>query len=72
MFYNGNTSVGELNIVSFAITEKYNFISYLRGGMNFWTSVAIDFTSSNGNFTSPNSLHYQKLDKPSYYYQAIN
>ena len=40
--------------------------------MNFWTSVAIDFTSSNGDIDNPTSLHFQRVDKPSYYYQAIN
>ena len=38
--------------------KKYKFLDYLRGGMQIALIFAIDFTSSNGEVTNPDSLHY--------------
>ena len=41
-----------------AVFKKYKFLDYLRGGMQIALVFAIDFTSSNGEVTNPESLHY--------------
>ena len=44
--------------IHFDAIKNYSFIDYLRGGMQINLWVAIDFTSSNGNPNSKDSLHY--------------
>ena len=38
--------------------KNYSFIDYLRGGMQINLHIAIDFTGSNGDPHTQNSLHY--------------
>ena len=40
------------------IDVEYSFLDYLQHGMQINCVVAIDFTGSNGNPNSANSLHY--------------
>uniref|UniRef100_A0A669CB37 Copine-3 n=1 Tax=Oreochromis niloticus TaxID=8128 RepID=A0A669CB37_ORENI len=42
------------------IVREYTFLDYIMGGcqINFTVSIAIDFTGSNGDPRSPQSLHY--------------
>ena len=51
-------SAGELIINRVNIVEIPTFVDYLRSGWGISLSVAIDFTGSNGDYTSPSSLHY--------------
>lgn len=53
---------GTLKINAFKVEEKPEFIDYLVGGEQLSVVVAIDFTSSNGDPTSPNSLHAFRTD----------
>uniref|UniRef100_A0A669BKH9 Copine 3 n=1 Tax=Oreochromis niloticus TaxID=8128 RepID=A0A669BKH9_ORENI len=58
----------DINMVSFqvrnlncsSIVREYTFLDYIMGGcqINFTVSIAIDFTGSNGDPRSPQSLHY--------------
>lgn len=36
----------------------YSFLDYIRGGTELACTISIDFTASNGNPSSPDSLHY--------------
>ena len=40
------------------LISQPTFIGYLRAGMNINLTIGIDFTGSNGSYTSPTSLHY--------------
>ena len=57
--FNENSNYGVYTIKTRCIVEKiYNFLDYLRGGLDISMIVGIDFTSSNGDPKNPNSLHY--------------
>ncbi|GKT32668.1 Copine-3 [Aduncisulcus paluster] len=50
---------GMLYMLSFSITKIPTFLDYVYSGtMQLSLSVAIDFTGSNGHYSSPSSLHY--------------
>ena len=49
---------GFLEIKDIQIIHKPTFFEYLRSGWQISLQVAIDYTSSNGDYTMPNSLHY--------------
>jgi hypothetical protein len=49
---------GTIKLVQFIVKEEFSFLDYIRAGLSFDLSLAIDFTGSNGNPTSPQSLHY--------------
>jgi len=55
----------------FQLIKRPSFIDYLKGGLELNMIIAIDFTGSNGNPTSPNSLHYMDPVKPNQYQSAI-
>ncbi|KAK4485648.1 hypothetical protein RD792_008291, partial [Penstemon davidsonii] len=63
---------GRIFVDKFVEKQVYSFLDYISSGFELNFMVAVDFTASNGNPTSPNSLHY--ID-PSYrlnaYQQAI-
>jgi hypothetical protein len=40
------------------IVEKPSFVEYLRSGWQINVMVAIDYTGSNGEPSSPKSLHF--------------
>lgn len=48
----------------------YNFVDFLKSGLQINLAVAIDFTGSNGVPTSPQSLHYMG-NQPNQYQQVI-
>ena len=48
-----------------------SFIDYLHSGMEINLTIAIDFTSSNGNPNSTGSLHSLVLGRPNFYEEAI-
>eukprot|EP00105_Crassostrea_gigas_P018814 XP_011437035.1 PREDICTED: copine-8 isoform X1 [Crassostrea gigas] len=64
---------GEVSLLSFKKEQVCSFLDYIQSGsteMNF--TVAIDFTASNGNPTSPSSLHYlNPYGTPNQYAAAI-
>ena len=47
-----------IEIKNFKIEDRVSFLDYIFGGCEIGVHVAIDFTLSNGNISSPNSLHY--------------
>ena len=67
----------EFNMKSYQIssnsrkTKNYTFMDYLKAGIEIGLSVAIDFTSSNGNINETTSLHYIDKNKPNQYERAI-
>lgn len=52
--------------ISVEVAKRYAFLDYIRGGMQMNLTVAIDFTGSNGNPSSPQSLHYIGTNSNSY------
>lgn len=64
---------GEVILLSFKSEQVCSFLDYIQSGsteMNF--TVAIDFTASNGNPSSPSSLHYlNPYGTPNQYAAAI-
>ena len=48
----------ELEVISCDIMKKYSFLDYIQGGTELACTVAIDFTASNGDPFSPDSLHH--------------
>ncbi|WOH04514.1 hypothetical protein DCAR_0623923 [Daucus carota subsp. sativus] len=49
---------GQLFVDSFVEKQLYSFIDYISSGFELNFMVAVDFTASNGNPRSPESLHY--------------
>ena len=47
-----------LVVNQFECKIRPSFVEYLRSGWEVGLTVAIDYTQSNGNPTSPSSLHY--------------
>uniref|UniRef100_G3NAP5 Copine 3 n=1 Tax=Gasterosteus aculeatus aculeatus TaxID=481459 RepID=G3NAP5_GASAC len=45
-------------VVSVKLCQEYTFLDYIMGGCQINFTVAIDFTGSNGDPKSPQSLHY--------------
>ena len=57
--------------VKMVLNKEYSFLDYLRGGIQINLSIAIDYTASNGNYTSPQSLHYIGTNEMNAYELAI-
>ena len=53
------------------LIKEYTFLDYIVGGVQIALTVGIDFTGSNGNPTSPNSLHYITSSGHNSYEKAI-
>ncbi|XP_029384500.1 copine-3-like isoform X3 [Echeneis naucrates] len=49
---------GVIIIKQCKIVKEYTFLDYIMGGCQINFTIAIDFTGSNGDPKSPNSLHY--------------
>ena len=65
-----NAKNGSFLILSdFSVTDKPDFVNYLRSGWGVSVFGAIDFTASNGDPSNRNSLHYRGTK--SQYEQAI-
>ena len=63
---------GALVLCSHLLEERPTFLDYIQGGMELSFTVAIDFTASNGNPSSSNSLHHiDPSGKPNQYLAAI-
>ena len=49
---------GKLTFLNLSIYKRYDFLEYIQGGLSFNIMIGIDFTSSNGDLKSSNSLHF--------------
>uniref|UniRef100_A0A3Q1JPE8 Copine-3 n=1 Tax=Anabas testudineus TaxID=64144 RepID=A0A3Q1JPE8_ANATE len=58
-------------IVSVKLCQEYTFLDYIMGGCQINFTVAIDFTGSNGDPKSPQSLHYISPQGVNEYLSAI-
>ena len=58
--------VGIFRLQNLMIDRPASFVEYVSGGCQINLSIAIDFTGSNGNPSSSNSLHYINSDKNQY------
>ncbi|KAM3345040.1 hypothetical protein P3S68_024749 [Capsicum galapagoense] len=58
--FRGNEKVlkGQLFVERYAEKQLYSFLEYISSGFELNFMVAVDFTASNGNPRSPDSLHY--------------
>ncbi|XP_077546752.1 copine-8-like isoform X2 [Haemaphysalis longicornis] len=65
------TNSGVVELVSFAIREEFTFLDYISGGMQMHFTVAVDFSSSNGEPKDPTSLHFLDPERPNAYMTAI-
>lgn len=63
---------GDILVEFFEINKVYSFMDYIKGGLQVHCTVAIDFTGSNGDPATPNSLHYITHNSLNNYEQAIN
>ncbi|XP_071448762.1 copine-8-like [Hetaerina americana] len=52
------TNSGVIRLAYYELQKSYSFLEYIKGGTQLHCSFAIDFTGSNGDPTSPQSLHY--------------
>ena len=62
---------GTIEISEVVHKKILSFIDYLRSGTQISFSIAIDFTASNGEYSSPNSLHYTSHGITNQYERAI-
>ena len=60
-----------LHINDFKIEETYEFVDFLRGGLNMTLIVGVDFTASNRDPDDPRSLHHLNQNYLNLYQQAI-
>jgi len=64
---------GTLILESISIVTVPTFLDYIQGGTQINFSLAVDFTGSNGNPNSPQSLHYKDpTGRPNQYVTAIS
>ncbi|KAK7881093.1 hypothetical protein WMY93_032303 [Mugilogobius chulae] len=59
------------NYKTLGIVSQYSFLDYVMGGCQINFTVGIDFTGSNGNPESPQSLHYLSPDGLNQYLSAL-
>jgi hypothetical protein len=64
------THSGEISCNLFEVQRMHTFMDYIKGGTQLHCSIGIDFTGSNGNPASPQSLHYIS-SVPNAYERAI-
>jgi len=69
----GYVNSGTLAIANCSIKTNPSFADFIMGGCEVSLVVGIDFTGSNGDVTSPTSLHYQDPtgQRPNQYQQTI-
>uniref|UniRef100_A0A672T2S7 Copine-1-like n=1 Tax=Sinocyclocheilus grahami TaxID=75366 RepID=A0A672T2S7_SINGR len=66
-----SSSVTYENILSGILEAQYSFLDYVMGGCQINFTVGIDFTGSNGDPRSPDSLHYLSPNGVNQYLSAI-
>ncbi|XP_052647904.1 copine-1 isoform X6 [Harpia harpyja] len=62
---------GVIRIKSCKLETEYSFLDYIMGGCQINFTVGVDFTGSNGDPKSPDSLHYISPDGINEYLIAI-
>ncbi|XP_077410448.1 copine-3-like isoform X2 [Vanacampus margaritifer] len=62
---------GVIYIKHCQVEKEYTFLDYIMGGCQLHFTIAIDFTGSNGDPNSPNSLHYINPEGYNEYLSAI-
>uniref|UniRef100_A0A667YGN8 Copine-3 n=1 Tax=Myripristis murdjan TaxID=586833 RepID=A0A667YGN8_9TELE len=62
---------GVVCVKSCKLVTQYTFLDYVMGGCQINFTVGIDFTGSNGDPRSPNSLHYMSPDGLNQYLSAL-
>uniref|UniRef100_A0AAY4DWD5 Copine-3 n=2 Tax=Denticeps clupeoides TaxID=299321 RepID=A0AAY4DWD5_9TELE len=62
---------GVVRVKSCRIELEYSFLNYIMGGCQINFTVGIDFTGSNGDPRSPDSLHYMSPNGINQYLSAI-
>ncbi|TKS70809.1 Copine-1 [Collichthys lucidus] len=62
---------GVVSVKSCKMDVQYSFLDYVMGGCQINFTVGIDFTGSNGDPRSPNSLHYMSPDGLNQYLSAL-
>lgn len=64
-------SAGQIRVESSQTRIKHTFLDYIRGGLNLSLVTCIDFTGSNGDPSSHQSLHHRSDATINQYEQAI-
>uniref|UniRef100_A0A4W6CKY2 Copine-3 n=1 Tax=Lates calcarifer TaxID=8187 RepID=A0A4W6CKY2_LATCA len=62
---------GVVSVKNCKLATQYTFLDYVMGGCQINFTVGIDFTGSNGDPRSPNSLHYMSPDGLNQYLSAL-
>uniref|UniRef100_A0A3Q0RU85 Copine-3 n=1 Tax=Amphilophus citrinellus TaxID=61819 RepID=A0A3Q0RU85_AMPCI len=62
---------GVVIVKSCELVTQYTFLDYVMGGCQINFTVGIDFTGSNGDPRSPDSLHYMSPDGLNQYLSAL-
>lgn len=62
---------GTVHVRNCKISTQYSFLDYVMGGCQINFTVGIDFTGSNGDPRSPQSLHYLSPDGLNQYLSAL-
>uniref|UniRef100_A0A674NLE1 Copine-3 n=1 Tax=Takifugu rubripes TaxID=31033 RepID=A0A674NLE1_TAKRU len=65
------TNSGVVSVKSCKLVTQYSFLDYVMGGCQINFTVGVDFTGSNGDPSSPNSLHYMSPDGLNQYLSAL-
>jgi len=65
------TSSGTIVLTSCKVSKEYSFLDFVFGGTQINFTVGVDFTASNGDPRSPQSLHYINPYQPNEYMKAI-
>lgn len=66
-----NRDIGEVKIASANFVSEPTFLDYIYGGCSINLVIGVDFTSSNGDPKSPDSLHYIDPLKHNQYQSAL-
>ncbi|XP_056290362.1 copine-3-like isoform X1 [Pseudoliparis swirei] len=62
---------GVISIKNCQVVKEYTFLDFIMGGCQINFTIAIDFTGSNGDPSSPQSLHYINPEGYNEYLTAI-
>ncbi|XP_014901432.1 copine-3 isoform X1 [Poecilia latipinna] len=67
----GYKNSGVVSVKHCEVVKEYTFLDYIMGGCQINFTVAVDFTGSNGDPKSPQSLHYISPQGVNEYLSAI-
>lgn len=62
---------GIISVMASRIEKSYSFLDYILGGLQINFTVGVDFTGSNGDPRSPESLHFVSPGVQNEYVQAL-